>query len=259
MTEPTLELLQFPYSHYNEKARWALDHKRVPHTCTNLLPGPHALTLRRLTGQTQVPVLRIDRELIAGSARIIDELERRYPDPPLYPADEASRRRALEIQKWFDEEVGPRVRRALFSVMLDEPSYVCRMFASDRSVPQRTLYRASFPLLRSFMKRGMGITDRASIEDAFRGTREALDFVAKQSGPEGCLVGDSFSVADLTAAALLAPTTNPDHPAMRRPEPIPDSIRQWLVRWADHPGARWVLEQYARYRPPSAEIPLRGA
>jgi glutathione S-transferase len=258
MAQSTVELLQFPYSHYNEKARWALDYKRVPHIRTSLLPGPHAVAIRRLTGQTQVPVLRIDGEVIAGSALIIDELERRHPEQPLYPADEALLRRALEIQKWFDNEVGPRVRRALFSIMLDEPGYVCRMFASQRSLPQRVLYRASFPLLKVFMKKGMGITDPASIDDAFRGTREALDFVAKEAGPDGCLVGDAFSVADLAAAALLAPTTTPDHPAMKRPEPFPDSIAQWLARWADHPGARWVLEQYRRHRPPSAEIPRRA-
>ena len=52
MTQASAELLQFPYSHFNEKARWALDHKRVPHQRRNLLPGPHAVQLKRLTGQS---------------------------------------------------------------------------------------------------------------------------------------------------------------------------------------------------------------
>src|SRR5436190_1646821 len=34
-------LWQFKYSHYNEKARWALDFKRVTHVRQSLLPGPH--------------------------------------------------------------------------------------------------------------------------------------------------------------------------------------------------------------------------
>src|SRR6185503_21320125 len=34
-------LWQFRFSHFNEKARWALDWKRVPHTRSSLLPGWH--------------------------------------------------------------------------------------------------------------------------------------------------------------------------------------------------------------------------
>jgi glutathione S-transferase len=247
---PSIELLQFPYSHYNEKARWALDLKRVPHARRNLLPGPHMLPIKRLTGQTTVPVLRIGERVVPGSARIIDELEQRYPEPPLYPADSALRKRALEIQAWFDEEIGPRVRRALFSMLLDEPAYVCRMFAHDKSAPVRAFYRASFPFVTGVMKKSMGITDPASVEEAFATTREALDFVAKQAGPEGQLVGDRFTVADLTAAALLAPCANPPNSAMSRPQPMPEALAGWGQQWADHPGTAWVLDQYHRHRPP---------
>ena len=48
----SIELLQFRFSPYNEKIRWALDYKRIPHVRTNYLPGPHALTILRLTGRT---------------------------------------------------------------------------------------------------------------------------------------------------------------------------------------------------------------
>jgi glutathione S-transferase len=44
----TPELLQFPYSNFNEKARWAFDWKGVPHRRTNLLPGPHMARVRRI-------------------------------------------------------------------------------------------------------------------------------------------------------------------------------------------------------------------
>jgi glutathione S-transferase len=249
MDEPSIELLQFPYSHYNEKVRWALDLKRVPHTRRNLLPGPHLPTIQRLTGQSQVPVLRLGERILRGSAHIIDEIESLYPEPPLYPADPALRRRALEIQAWFDEEVGPRARRALFSRLLGEPGYVCRMFSSDKSAPVRAFYRASFPLVKPAMKKSMGIRDAASIEEAFATTREALDFVAKEAGPEGQLVGEQFTVADLTAAALLSPCANPPNSAMERPVPMPDSIAGWDREWADHPGVAWVLDQYRRHRP----------
>jgi glutathione S-transferase len=50
-------LHQFVASHYNEKARWALDWKGVAHRRITYFPGPHALAMRRLSGQTATPVL----------------------------------------------------------------------------------------------------------------------------------------------------------------------------------------------------------
>ena len=55
-------------------------------------------------------MLVLDGEAIGDSTRIIEALERRYPEPPLYPADPEERRRALEIEDFFDEELGPHVR-----------------------------------------------------------------------------------------------------------------------------------------------------
>src|SRR5438128_6433168 len=83
-------------SHYNEKARWALDYKRVPHVRRAAIPGQHQKIALRLTGGRTLPVLVLDGEAIGDSTRIIEALERRYPQPPLYPADPDARRRALD-------------------------------------------------------------------------------------------------------------------------------------------------------------------
>ena len=42
-----IELYQFNFSTFNEKARWALDYKHVPHRKTTLLPGPHIRTMKK--------------------------------------------------------------------------------------------------------------------------------------------------------------------------------------------------------------------
>ena len=49
-------LWQFTASHYNEKARWALDWKRLPHERRAVLPGPHLARIWWETGQKQVEV-----------------------------------------------------------------------------------------------------------------------------------------------------------------------------------------------------------
>jgi len=245
----TIELLQFRWSHYNEKARWALDWKQVPHVRRSLLPGPHGPIILRLTGKTLVPVLRVDGRVIAGSAAIVDELERRVPTPALYPADPAQREEALALQRRFDDEVGPAVRRGVFGHLLEDTGYVCAMFAGDRPGMTRAAYRALFPLTKLVMARSMGIAGPASIEAACEETRRALDFVAERSAATGYLVGAAFSVADLTAASLLAPAVGPDHPEMSLPEPRPEPLRRWLGRFAEHPGAAWVRRTYERHRP----------
>ncbi|MDJ0848249.1 MAG: glutathione S-transferase [Myxococcota bacterium] len=241
--------MQFRFSHYSEKARWALDWKGVAHRRRNLLPGPHAVTVRKMAPETTVPLVVFDGEAVQGSARIIEELERRHPDPALYPEDPAQRDRALEIQRWFDAEIGPPVRQALFAHLLDEGAYVCRMFAGAHPLPMRLVYRAMFPVAQRMIRKEYRLGDPSVLEAARDKVREGLDFVAKEAGPDGHLVGDRFSVADLGAAALLAPTCNPPDCAMTRPEPWPASVQRWLDDWARHPGTAWVLRTYREHRP----------
>ncbi len=246
------ELFQFKVSHFNEKARWALDYKEIPHVRHSLLPGPHKPKMQRISGQAQVPVLKEGNEVVAGSAPIIEYLEARHPDPPLYPRDATARKRALEIQTRFDAEVGPAIRLAMFDEMLRDPAYFASMFTSDRAVLVRLGYRLMFPGVRSLMRRGIKINPQ-NAERALARTREAFDFVAKESRATGYLAGDRFSVADLTAAALLAPGVEMDPSPFAYPKPFPPSLRAWWSRWRDHPGTAWVRGIFDRHRGASRE------
>ena len=240
-------LYQFPASHYNEKARWALDLKRVPHQRVSLLPGPHVPKMKRLSGRTQTPVLVDRTKVVAGSAAILAYLEQRFPDPPLEPSDPGERERALAIAATFDQKVGPAVRLAkFFEVMCGE--FAVRTFCAEKAPLTRTLYRASFPLVHLIMKRSMEI----NAENAEKGREEtqyALDYVVRESGTSGYLIGDSFSLADLTCAALLMPAVEVADLG-GPPLAETDAERAWLQRWADHPGAAWVREIYRRHRRP---------
>src|SRR5436305_13274063 len=74
-------------SNYNEKARWALDFKRVAHERRAVLPGPHRALARALTGASTLPILVLGGEAFGDSTHTIEELERRHPEPALYPRD----------------------------------------------------------------------------------------------------------------------------------------------------------------------------
>lgn len=246
-----LELLQFRTSHFNEKARWALDHKGVPHRRTSLLPGPHARRVRRMSGQSATPVLCDDGAVIAGSAAIIAHLEDRFPEPPLFPADEAARAEALAIQAEFDDEVGPAIRRAKFATMIVDRDYFIRCFTHEEGRLAWLVYTAMFPRIRRLMSASMDFSDTAVTRGRER-TRQAFDFVAERSAATGYLVGDAFSVADLTAAALLWPAVHAPEAPMRFPAPHSPSLERWLAEWADHPGADYVRRIYASHRQPAS-------
>ena len=76
-----------------------------------------------------------------------------------------------------------------------------------------------------------------------------MDEIAETISATGYLVGDSFTVADLTAAALCAPLANPTHVDMARPQPVPESIQAILDDYVDHPAIAWVNRMYELHRP----------
>src|SRR5690242_6430023 len=105
-------LWHVPLSHYNEKVRWALDYKRIAHRRQVLGPN-YLFRAWRATGSGTLPILWLDGRAIGDSTRIIAALEERYPEPPLYPPDAAARGRALELEDYFDERLGPALRAAV--------------------------------------------------------------------------------------------------------------------------------------------------
>ena len=253
-TVPVLWQLQI--SHYVEKVRWALDYKRVPHVRRTLLPGLHALRAKRLTGDTSTaPVLTIDRRSIGDSTRIIATVEERWPQPQLYPNDAAQRRRALELEQFFDEELGPHIRRALYYELLPHPELVMPQFTHGQPPATRAVLRTAFPVLRVGMRRRFQISSLTAANSRAKMVA-AIDRLEREISPSGYLVGDSFSVADLTAAALLYGVTRPpEFPyPMVADDDLPDSWREFLDSLAQRSGGRWVAEIYRRHRGTSAEL-----
>jgi glutathione S-transferase len=243
-------------SHYNEKARWALDYKRVPHVRHAAAPGRHRAIAQRLTGARTFPIMVLDGEAIGDSTRIIEALERRYPEPPLYPADPEARRRALEIEDFFDEELGSHLRLLVISRMLPSPKLILGAFFPDIGTSRRLTARATFPLHRRRVMTDFGIDDDA-VELAWAKVRAAGECFREEIQPNGYLVGDSFTVADLTVAALVAPAIAPaqfPYPQPQRGHPLLAELRN---AFAGSGLLDWAYDIYARHRGHSAEITRR--
>jgi glutathione S-transferase len=240
-------------SNYNEKARWALDYKGIPHLRRALVPGRHAKLARKLTGESTFPVLVLDGEAIGDSTRIIDALERRRPDPPLYPPDPTQCRKALELEEFFDEELGPYARLLALHRMLPDAGLLLSTFTPDLQGGRRVAARAMYPLIRRRVRADFGIDER-SVTQAEGKCRAACERFRTERGSRSYLVGDRFTVADLTLAALVAPLVAPEqfpYPQPQRGHPRLADVRDLLE---EHGAAEWTREIYARHRGESAEV-----
>jgi len=245
-------LWQIDISHYSEKVRWALDYKEIDHVRRSPLPGTHIPIAIFLThgAQPTFPVLQMDGRAIGDSTEIIAALEAKYLDRPLYPLKPEERARALELEDWFDENLGPQARLLPFYELIQEPKLFAEVAAENVPGP---LARAK-PLVgaygRAYTSLRWGANSSEEAERAREGIVAAFDKLDAElaKGNGKFLVGDRLSVADVTAASLfypiVVPLEGPLSPDLPRP-PALESFRQSL---ASRPGFRWVEETFRRHR-----------
>ncbi|HET7054669.1 MAG TPA: glutathione S-transferase family protein [Solirubrobacterales bacterium] len=248
-------LWQIPVSHYSEKARWAFAWKKVEHRRRSPLPGTHipiALWLTR-GAQYTLPVLRLDGRNVGDSTAIIAALEERYPDPPLYPSDLALRRRALELEDYFDEELGPAIRQLVwYELGNDRDSFASVVKHTEASPFARisagaVAYGRLFTGLR-FKARDAELAERSRAK--VLAALDRLDRELEASGGE-YLVGDAFSVADLTAASLFYPLVAPEGAPLPADQPMPEPFERFRAPLRERRGFKWVADMFRRHRKPA--------
>jgi glutathione S-transferase len=245
-------LWHIPFSHFNEKARWALDFKGIAHR-RQVLGVNYLYRAWRATGRGTLPILFLDGRAIGDSTAIIAALEERQPEPALYPSDAAHRRRALALEDFFDEVLGPSLRAALVTPLFREDPDLAMRVLTTGMPPQA--YASLRPLVRifpSFYRFRHRVQAKRLRQDR-ADVAAALDRIARELQPSGYLVGNAFSVADLTAAALLCPVLQPAEIQYPLTVELPASIREYQDEVKRHPAAQWAAGMYRRHRGKSAE------
>jgi glutathione S-transferase len=96
-----LHLYAIPYSTNVERVALALGHKGLAADVIMSDPTDRS-RIREASGQDLVPALDDDGFVVVDSSRIIEHLERRFPDPPLFPAEPARRAEMRVFVEWFD-------------------------------------------------------------------------------------------------------------------------------------------------------------
>jgi glutathione S-transferase len=96
-----LRLYRFRYSTNVERVALALAYKGLEVESVAVDPADRSVA-REVSGQDLVPVLVDGDEVITDSTRILHHLERRFPDPPLFPSDPAAAAEVEVFLDWFN-------------------------------------------------------------------------------------------------------------------------------------------------------------
>jgi glutathione S-transferase len=136
-------------SHPSEAVKAALALKGIAYkTVEMLVPTQVLITRLRFPART-VPALRLDSgEKVQGSIAIMRRLDELVPDPPLLPADEASRAKVLGAELWGADVLQPLARRVFWGAVKRRPSAI-PSFQAASQLPQlpRPMVRAFFPAI----------------------------------------------------------------------------------------------------------------
>ncbi len=250
-----MQLYQFPFSHFCEKARWALDHKRIAYRRVNLLPGFHVKPVRALAPKTCLPVLIDDGTVVQDSRAIIDYLDLKSSDRALTPRDPEAAREALEWECYFDREIGVCLRLWFYFHTLPHRRQALGFLLKEAAWHKRSLLLMAYPKLREAMAHVMNINASTADQSEAR-FLAALDRLDAALDRRRFLIEDRFSRADLTACALLSPLCLPDDAeASKRFPAAVLKLRNELKSRRFYP---WVQSVYSNYRAPLAKHAVLG-
>lgn len=256
-----VKLVTISFSHYNERARWALQRFGVDFVEHRYLPMFHFFGVLRHAGRRggradrastrmSTPVLVTDDgERIRDSGQIVRYASARYssPDTTLYPEGAADEIEAFERR--VHDHIGPHARRLAYHYLLANPPLFSEIIRSNVGRMQATAFLALRPLMAWALRRALGIDD-ARAERSLQRIRQEVAELDEQLGERRHLFAGRFTAADLTVASLLAPVIVPAEygaslPALER---FPDELRSLVEELRATPTGAHVLRMYAEER-----------
>jgi glutathione S-transferase len=249
-------LITIPFSHFCEKARWALDRARVGYQEEGHVPGLHRRAVAVACGKAgSVPVLVLDGAGILDDSPLIVRWAdaRATSDRKLLPSGGEELDEALALEHHLDVDLAPHVRRFAYFHLLPARQDALRLMAVETPALEHLLVRAAFPLLRGLMTRAMRIDAEGSARsrDKFRAVFDEMDRRLADGRP--FLMGDRFGALDIAFASFASPLLGPnEHPIRKglRGAELPEAIQQEGRELAARPSGRFVLRMYREHRAP---------
>ncbi|MFT3922064.1 MAG: glutathione S-transferase family protein [Myxococcales bacterium] len=212
------ELTSIAFSHYVEKARWALERFGVSYTDHRYLPFVHFAAVYRLHGgkhgrvdkastRFSTPVLKTpEGQLVCDSADILHYVSERFAPPgfDLYPTPEVA-----AVERKLHDDLGPHTRRAAYGACFADPSILRDLARHNVGPIQSGLFVAALPLGIGGLRKALNIDDRAVARSVERIKREFDTVSSVLADGRRYLVGERFTAADLAFACMAAPVIFP--------------------------------------------------
>lgn len=206
-------LLTIPFSHYCEKARWALDRRGVAFVEEAHLPVLHTRATRPAGGRSTPLLVLDDGRSLTDSTEILHHADAvGTRGSLLFPLGDHD---APALEERFDEALGPHARRLGYFFLLDDAPAMKRLLSTAPvPVAERLLAGMTLPLVKHMLRRGLHISPAAAARSRTRVEEVFAEVERRLADGRRCLGGDDFTAADLTFAALAAPLVMP--PAYER-------------------------------------------
>lgn len=236
--------ITIPLSHYCEKARWGLDRACVPYE-----ERAHAPLFSRLAGGT-VPALVLGGRRLLESTDILVYADEFRGGDVLYPRDAKLRAEVESLVARHDTELGPQVRRWAYSHLLAEVKLLRAVWSQRVPRVEALLVPVIAPAARWLARKGYRITPETAQRSLDRVRAVFQETEARLSDGRQFLVGNRFTSADLTFAALAAPIVFPAECRAVQPalEEVPAAMREEISRMRETMAGRFVLRMYAQER-----------
>ena len=216
-----LILHHYDFSNYSEKVRLVLGLKRLAWRSVEIpptLPKPDYIPLTG--GYRRAPALQIGADVFCDTARIIEELERRFPQPTLYPGPDSVAQRAFiaGLERWTDATL---TRNTI--------NYIsCEHADAARFTPEFLADRAA---LLGKPEPGLAHRKAAATRNLTQ-LRPQLSWISDiLHDGRSYIYGETPSLAD---CVIYHPLWVMDQLAGERVAVIPAVIRQWMERVAAH-------------------------
>ncbi|MGK7914936.1 MAG: glutathione S-transferase family protein [Prochloraceae cyanobacterium] len=241
-------LITIAVSHYCEKVRWALDWLNIEYVEESHAPPFHSFYTRR-QGGSSVPVLVTSKSAYTDSTDILHYLDSKKPGK-LYPTEPNMRTEVEQLEELFDRQLGVSTRCWAYYYTLDNLELVQNVWS--RGVPwlEKIALKLLLNKVSDRIRNGYNITAEgaASSLEIIKQIFETVQQRLKRGNKY--LVGDNFTAADLTFAALSAPIIRPqNHPVIfSQIRGFPDEMVAEIEQMRSTSAGKYALRLYREKR-----------